>query len=114
MGLSSEIVWLKVVSFDMSLLKGEAPKYSADFNHPLLYERPFKFSRHLVGPLGTDSIIAVSAIIIHSAIFKLKQHGNGHGNGNEHGNRNRHGNGNGHGNKNEHGNGNGHGNGNRN
>jgi hypothetical protein len=31
-----------VVSFDRSLLKGEAPGLSADFNHPLSYERPFK------------------------------------------------------------------------
>ncbi len=38
-----------MVSFDRSLLKGEAPRFSADFNHPLLYERPFKFPRHLVG-----------------------------------------------------------------
>jgi hypothetical protein len=82
-----------VVSFDRSHLKGEAPRFSADFNHPLLYERPFMFPRHLVGPLGIDNITAVSAINIHSAIFKLKQHGNGHGNGNGH--ENGHGNGNG-------------------
>jgi hypothetical protein len=37
----------------------------------------------------------MSAINIHSAILKLKQHGNGHGKRNEHGNRNGHGNGNG-------------------
>jgi hypothetical protein len=78
-----------VVSFDRSLLKGEAPRLLADFNHPLSFERPFKFQRHLVEPLEIDNIIAVSVINIHSAIFKLKQHGN------EHGNRNRHGNGNG-------------------
>jgi hypothetical protein len=53
-----------VVSFDRSLLKGEAPRLSADFNHPLLYERPFKFTRHLVEPLGIDNIIAMSAINI--------------------------------------------------
>ncbi len=46
---------------------------SADFNHPLSYERPFKFLRHLVGPLGIDNIIAVSAINIHCATFKLKR-----------------------------------------
>jgi hypothetical protein len=83
-----------VVSFDRSLLKGEAPRLSAGFNHPLSYERPFKFPCHLAGPLGIDNIIAISAINIHSDIFKLKQHGNGHGNRNGHGN----GNGNGHGN----------------
>jgi hypothetical protein len=83
---------MKVVSFGRSLLKGEAPRFSADFNHPILYERPFKFRRHLVGPLGIDSIIAVSDINIYSAIFKLQQHGNGHGNRNEHGNGNGNGN----------------------
>jgi hypothetical protein len=77
-----------VVSFDRSLLKGEAPRFSADFNHTLSYERPFKFPRHLVGPLGIDNILAMSAINIHSAIFKFKQHGNGYGNGNRHGNGN--------------------------
>ncbi len=60
-----------MVSFDKSLLQGEALRFSADFNHSLLYERPFKFPRHLVGPLGINNIIAVSAINIHSAIFKL-------------------------------------------
>jgi hypothetical protein len=84
-----------VVSFDRSLLKEEAPRFSADFNHPLLYKRPFKFSRHLVGPLGINNIFAVSTINIRSIILKLKQHGNGHGNRNEHGNGNGHGNRNG-------------------
>jgi hypothetical protein len=92
MDCPARFVWLKVVSFDRSLLKGEALRFSADFNHSLLYERPFRFPRHLVGPLGIDNIIAVSAINIHSAIFKFNQHGNGHGNRNEHGNGNRHGN----------------------
>jgi hypothetical protein len=73
------------------------PRLSADFNQALSYERPFNFLRHLVGPLGINNIIAMSAINIHSAIciFKLKQHGNGCGNGNGHGNRNGHGNSNG-------------------
>ncbi len=62
---------------------------SADFNHPLSCEWPFKFPRHLVGPLEINNIIAMSAINIHSAILKLKQHGNGHGNRNGHGNGNR-------------------------
>jgi hypothetical protein len=94
------LVWLKVVSLDRSLLKGEAPRLSADFNFPLSYERPFKSPHHLLGPLEIDNIIAMSAINIHSAIFKLIQHGNGHGNINGHGNENGHGNGNGHGNRN--------------
>jgi hypothetical protein len=83
-----------VVSFDSSLLKEEPPRLSADFNHPLSYERPLKFPCHLVGPLEIDNIIAISAINIHSAIFKLKQHGTGHGNRNGHGNGNGQGNGN--------------------
>ncbi len=82
-----------MVSFDRSLLKGEAPRFSADFNNPLSYERPFKFPRHLVGPFGIGNIIAMSAINIHSAIFKFIIYGNGHGNGNGNG----HGIGNGHG-----------------
>jgi hypothetical protein len=77
-----------VVSFDGVLLKEQAPRLSADFNHPLSYERPFKFPRHLVVPLEINKIIAMSDINIHSAIFKLKKHGNGHGNRNGHGNGN--------------------------
>jgi hypothetical protein len=77
-----------VVLFHRSLLKGEAPRLSADINHPLSYERPFKFPRHLVEPLGIGNTLAVSAINIHSAIFKLKRHRNGYGNGNRHGNGN--------------------------
>jgi hypothetical protein len=83
------------VSFDRSLLKGEAPRFSTDFNNPLSHERPFKFPRHLVGLFGIGNIIAMSAINIHSAIFKLIIHGNGHGNRNRHGNGNEHGKGNG-------------------
>ncbi len=70
------------MSIDRSLLKGEAPRFSADFNNPLSYERPFKFPRHLVGPFGIGNVIAMSAINIHSAIFKFIIYGNGHGNGN--------------------------------
>jgi hypothetical protein len=77
-----------VVSFDRVLLKEQAPRLSADINHPLSYERPFKFPRQLVGPLEINKIIAMSAINIHNAIFKLKQHGNGHGNRKGHGNGN--------------------------
>jgi hypothetical protein len=50
--------------------------------------------------LGIDNILAMSAITIHSAIFKLKQHGNRYGNGNGHGNGKRLGNRNGLGNRN--------------
>jgi hypothetical protein len=45
--------------------------------------------------LEIGNIIAISAINIHSAIFKLIQHRNGHGNRNGHGYGNGHGNGNG-------------------
>jgi hypothetical protein len=31
-------VWLQVVSFDRSPLKGEAPRFSADFNHHLSFK----------------------------------------------------------------------------
>jgi hypothetical protein len=86
-----------VVSFDRSIIKGEAPRFSADFNNPHSHERPFKFLRHLVGPFGIGNIIAMSAINIHSATFKLIFHGNGHGNRNGHGNGNGQGNGNGNG-----------------
>jgi hypothetical protein len=80
-------------SIDLS--KVEAPRLSADFNHPLSNERPFKLPRHLVGPLEINNIIAMSVIHIHSPIFKLKQHGNGHGDENGHGNGIGHRNGNG-------------------
>jgi hypothetical protein len=53
-----------VVSIDRSLLKEEAPRFSADFNNPLSYERPFKFLHHLVEPLGIDNIIAMSDLNI--------------------------------------------------
>jgi hypothetical protein len=57
-----------MVSIDRSR---EAPRFSAEFVHPLSCERPFKFPRHLVRPLGIDNIIAISDINIHSARFKL-------------------------------------------
>jgi hypothetical protein len=68
-----------MVSFDRSLLKEEAPRLVADFNHPLSYERSFKFPRYLVEPLEIKNIIATSAINIHSAIFKGRGHGHGIG-----------------------------------
>ncbi len=77
-----------MVSFDRSIIKGEAPRFSADFNNPHSYERRFKILRHLVRPFGIGNIIAMSAINIHSAIFKLVIHGNGHGNSNGYGNGN--------------------------
>jgi hypothetical protein len=84
-----------VVSFDRSFLNGEAPRLSVGFNHPLSFKRPFKFPRHLVGLLGINNILVMSAINNYSAIFKLKQHGNGYENRKGSGNGNGHGNGNG-------------------
>jgi hypothetical protein len=43
---------------DRSLLKGEAPRFSADFTHPLLCERPFKCGRRLVQGLECDKSIS--------------------------------------------------------
>ncbi len=60
-----------MVSVDRSLLKGEAPRFSADFMYHLSYERPFNFPRHLVGALAIDELITMSDLNIHSAIFKL-------------------------------------------
>jgi hypothetical protein len=64
-------VWLEVVSFDRSLLKVEAPRFSTDFNHHLSCMRPFKFLRHLVEALENNRMIAMSDMYIYSAIFKL-------------------------------------------
>jgi hypothetical protein len=97
-----------VVTFDKSLLKGEAQRFSADFSHPLSCQRPFNFPRQLSWVLRIDSIIAMSDIntVFITPHFNLHGHRNGHGNGNGHGNINRPGNGNGHGNGNGNGNGN--------
>ncbi len=62
-------VWLKVVPTDWSLFRGEAPRFSADFVHPLSSERPFKFPRHLVRALEINGIIAMSDKNIRSAVF---------------------------------------------
>ncbi len=52
-----------MLSTDRSLFKGEAPRLSSDFAHPLSSEKPFKFPRHLVSALEIDWIIAMSANI---------------------------------------------------
>ncbi len=49
-----------MVSTDRSLFKKEAPRFSADFVHPLSSERLFKFPRHLVRALEINWIIAPS------------------------------------------------------
>jgi hypothetical protein len=59
-----------VVSVYRSRLKGEVPRFSADFTH-FSSKRPFRFPTHLIRPLGIDNVIAILDITIHSAIFKL-------------------------------------------
>jgi hypothetical protein len=54
-------------------LKGKAPRFSAGIIQDLSCERPFKFPRHLVRPLGVDNIIAMSDMNTHGAIFKWTQ-----------------------------------------
>ncbi len=46
-----------------------APRFSADFVHPLSSERLFKFPRHLVSALEINWIIATSDENICSAVF---------------------------------------------
>ncbi len=47
------------------------PRFSANFTHPLTYEKPFKFLCHLIRSLGINNIITMLDRNIHSAIFKL-------------------------------------------
>jgi hypothetical protein len=58
-GLSREIARLRVVSVDRSLLKGEAPRFSAIFVHPLSCERLFKFQRHLIQDFRCDKLVYI-------------------------------------------------------
>ncbi len=58
-----------MVSIVRSLLKGEALRFSADFTLPLSCGRSFEFSRHIVGSLGINSIIAMSDMNTHSTVF---------------------------------------------
>jgi hypothetical protein len=58
----------EVVSSNRSLLKREAPRFSAYCTHPFSYGRAFNFPHHPVGPLGINNLIAMSDINIHSAI----------------------------------------------
>ncbi len=53
---------LKVVSIDRSLLKGEAPRFSADFAYPFsfLTWELFKFQRHLIQDFGCDELISIN------------------------------------------------------
>ncbi len=50
-GVSSELTWLKIIliiTVDRFPLKGESPRFSADFIDPLSCQSPFKFPRQLV------------------------------------------------------------------
>ncbi len=60
-----------MISFDRSLLKGEAPRFSVNFNHHLSCKEAFKFLRHLVQALAINRMISMSDMYIHSAIFKM-------------------------------------------
>ncbi len=73
-----------MVSLNRSFLQGEAWRFSADFTHPLLCLRPFKFLCHLVRPLGTGQHnFRVGHKSSSSHIWYW--HGQGHGHGHEHG-----------------------------
>ncbi len=63
-GLSSRLVQLKVVIIDEYLLKGEAPRFSADFAHLLSWERPFKFQHHLIQDFECDKLISSYCIYL--------------------------------------------------
>jgi hypothetical protein len=53
-----------VVSFDRSLLKGEAPRFLADLTIISLVKRPFKLPCHLVQALEINRMIAMLDIFI--------------------------------------------------
>jgi hypothetical protein len=57
-GLSSEIYLAESGITRRSLLKGEAPRSSEDFAHPLSRKRLFKCWRHLIQDLGYDKLIS--------------------------------------------------------
>jgi hypothetical protein len=73
-GCPARFVWLKVVSFDRSLLKEEALRFSVFFTHPLPWERPLQCRAW---------VFIVPYLNLHG-----NRHGNGHGSGhcNGHGN----------------------------
>jgi hypothetical protein len=50
---------LKVVSFEGSLLNGEALRFATGFDHPFSCERPFKCQRHLIQDLECNKIISI-------------------------------------------------------
>jgi hypothetical protein len=56
-GLSKEMDLAE--SVDRSLLKGEAPQFSADFTHTLSCMSLFQFLWHLIEALGIHKIIAI-------------------------------------------------------
>ncbi len=70
-GLSSEICWLEVVSFDRSLLNER--RQDIDQILPIIshVKGPFKFPCHLKRALEINRIIVMSDIYIHSAVLKL-------------------------------------------
>ncbi len=59
-------IQLKVTSVDRSLLKGEAPRFFADFTNPLSSERSLSFYSTQTQALGINKMIAMSDINFHS------------------------------------------------
>ncbi len=58
-------IWLKVASTDRSLVKGEVPRFSANFSRPSLVWVTLKVPRYIVLALGIDKVVAMSDINIH-------------------------------------------------
>jgi hypothetical protein len=59
-----------VVSIDRTLLKGEAPRFSADFVHPLSRERPFKCRGHLIQDLDMINQFLITVQTSGSGLFQ--------------------------------------------
>jgi hypothetical protein len=60
-------MWPTSVPIDRSLLKGEAPRFSADFTHPLSSERPSKSQHQLIQYLEYDELISNCCTLLTSA-----------------------------------------------
>jgi hypothetical protein len=78
-----------VLSFDISLLKGEAPRFSTYLPTISHEKSPFQFPRHLPWALEFNGIIVKSDKYFHSAVKTDMETENGHGNGKGNGNGNR-------------------------
>jgi hypothetical protein len=56
--LSGEIGWAESGIIRKISYKGKAPRFATGFDHPLSYERPFKFQRHLIQDLECNKLIS--------------------------------------------------------